>query len=530
MPKAVAQRSIKPASGPATVNIRPGVSILSVLPHLNYKPWFALAEFVDNAVQSFLSNRAELEAEEGDGFVLQVDINLDPNRQAIIIRDNAAGISAAAFQRAFRPAEIPPDASGLSEFGMGMKSAACWFAPKWTVRTKALNDSEERTVQFDIAHIVKDSIEELDIARRAAPRAQHYTEITLLDVRALPQKRTIGKIKDHLASIYRCFTREGVLRLHFDSEPLLYEAPDILKAPYHKTPKKPAVVWKKRVSLRLSGRRSVEGFVAIREKGSTARAGLALFRRQRLILGSADETYRPPDIFGAANSFIYQRVFGELHLSGFEVSHTKDGFRWEDTEEELIKRLQEDLSTSSLPILDQATNYRQKGVQKDNKSSAERALESFEEAMDTGEQLGQALEKVVERAGDTSARATDPPATRLKPSKDDLLRQFTLPHSGQDWQINVVLSYDESSRNWYEITDFAEDVKKVPRQLGVRLSMTHPFMDRYCDGGALQTEAFVRIAVCLALAETVARDGGQRYAGSVRTNFNELLRLAFSDR
>ena len=30
-----------------TVSIRPGVSVLSVLRHLNYRAWFALAEFVD---------------------------------------------------------------------------------------------------------------------------------------------------------------------------------------------------------------------------------------------------------------------------------------------------------------------------------------------------------------------------------------------------------------------------------------------------------------------------------------------------
>ncbi len=39
------------------VNIRPEVSILSVLKHLNYRPWFAIAEFVDNAIQNFLANR-----------------------------------------------------------------------------------------------------------------------------------------------------------------------------------------------------------------------------------------------------------------------------------------------------------------------------------------------------------------------------------------------------------------------------------------------------------------------------------------
>jgi hypothetical protein len=43
-----------------TVDIRPGVSVLSVLRHLNYRPWFAIAEFVDNAIQSFVATADEL--------------------------------------------------------------------------------------------------------------------------------------------------------------------------------------------------------------------------------------------------------------------------------------------------------------------------------------------------------------------------------------------------------------------------------------------------------------------------------------
>ena len=31
-----------------------------------------------------------------------------------------------------------------------MKSAACWFAPRWTVRTSALGEPVVRTVHFDI--------------------------------------------------------------------------------------------------------------------------------------------------------------------------------------------------------------------------------------------------------------------------------------------------------------------------------------------------------------------------------------------
>src|SRR4051794_28133677 len=118
------------------INIRPGVSILSVLQHLNYRPWFAMAEFVDNSLQSFLTYRDELTQVEGEGFSLQVAIELDlADEGRITIRDNAAGIHEKDYARAFRPADIPPDRSGLSEFGMGMKSAACWFAKRWSVRT-----------------------------------------------------------------------------------------------------------------------------------------------------------------------------------------------------------------------------------------------------------------------------------------------------------------------------------------------------------------------------------------------------------
>jgi hypothetical protein len=97
-----------------TVNIRPGVSVLSVLRHLNYRSWFALAEFVDNSLQSYLSKQAELKKLHGSKFKLTVQIDIDPNKPArISIRDNAAGIAHKDFGRAFRPAAVPPDIGGL---------------------------------------------------------------------------------------------------------------------------------------------------------------------------------------------------------------------------------------------------------------------------------------------------------------------------------------------------------------------------------------------------------------------------------
>ena len=74
------------------VDIRPGVSVLAVLRHLNYRPWFSLGEFVDNSVQSFLDHRRELEELHGQDFKLGVEIDIDLALPArISIRDNAAG-------------------------------------------------------------------------------------------------------------------------------------------------------------------------------------------------------------------------------------------------------------------------------------------------------------------------------------------------------------------------------------------------------------------------------------------------------
>lgn len=324
-----------------TINIRPGVSILSVLKHLNYKPWFAIAEFVDNSLQSFLKHQEQLEAVEGDNIHLTVKIDVDADR--IVIWDNAAGIYTDEYPRAFRPAAIPLDKSGLSEFGMGMKSAACWFSDFWTVKTTALGETVEREVAFDIEKIVQDDIEELSVGSHAVSADTHFTEITLSRLNQRPQTRTVSKIKEHLSSIYRVFLRSKLLELYFNGEKLAFLEARILKAPYYKSENGEDLKWRKDIDVDFGLGLRVFGFAAIREKASVSEAGFVLLRRNRLIVGGQDEGYRPAEIFGQPNDFVYQRLFGELHLEGFDVSHTKDGFRWKEYEEEFIDLLREEL-------------------------------------------------------------------------------------------------------------------------------------------------------------------------------------------
>jgi hypothetical protein len=503
-----------------TVNIRPGVSVLSVLRHLNYKAWFALAEFVDNSVQSYLTNREALEALHGPDFRLRIKISIDPTPPACItIRDNAAGIRLADFPRAFRPAAVPPDRTGLSEFGMGMKSAACWFSPSWSVRTKALGDPQERLVRFDVARIVNDQIEELAITAQPFDPDWHYTEVTLENLYHVPVKKTVGKIKEHLTDIYRVFIREGWLELKFGNDLLTPEEPLILSAPYARAPDEPARLWRKEIDFDLGDGQKVTGFAGLREPGNYARAGFALFRRGRLIQGSGDEGYKPDAIFGQHGSFRSLRLFGELHLQGFDVSHTKDGFRWDENEQPFLDLLKDHLDSSELPLLKQADNYRALAARADREKAAKEAIER------TADVLEQELPGTIEVVADHHSVATQ--ETFLAPTSTLASREIKLGFKGECWRIKIELSDDPGESAWLTLSYVSPDAA-TERLIEIRVSYLHPFMTRFAPRGGDDLEALLRVAAALALAETLARYNGVKMAGTVRRNFNEILRDALS--
>lgn len=504
---------------PKTVSIKPGVNVLAVLRHLNYKPWYALAEFVDNAVESFVTNKLAL-SEYADQDVLRVKIDVDTSPPArITIRDNAAGIAETEYGRAFRPAAIPENRSGLAEFGMGMKSAACWFSPEWTVRTSALGESFMRTVHFDIQNIVNDGIDELMIQESNEHVSNHYTEITLHNVFQVPVGRTIGKIKEHLADIYREFLRNGILELSFNGEQLEYREPDVLKAPYYRDKDGPQRTWHKRIEFDFGDGLSVRGFAALRQPGSTSKAGFSLFRRDRVIQGSGDEKYRPHLIFGSPNRYCYQRMFGELHLCGFDVSHTKDGFRWDQNEQPFLELLREHLNHGDLPLITQANGYRIPESSKRVRSAVSQAVDTTTDVMK--EQLPTVLPSVSSTLVGTP-EAYEAVATMVAG------REFEIEFRGIRWIIAVEVTADPSIGEWVSIMD--QPAKgQDPRRLGIRLSVVHPFTVRFAQADAGNVEGLLRVAAAIGLAEVLARDAGVRFAGTVRRNVNEILREALSE-
>lgn len=496
-----------------SINIRPGVGILGLFPNMNYRAWYALGELVDNALDSYLLNRQRLTTAEDD-YQLRVVIEVTSQDEGFIrVWDNAAGIDAKAYQRAFVTAEPPPDSAGLSQFGIGMKSASCWFAREWRVRSKALGERIERTVEFDVPEIIRNNIEKLSAVTASAPHHEHFTEVRLWNLYKPPQTQTVSKMRRHLASMYRQFLRSGELLLEFNGEALEHKDPKVLVAPYHRNGTKPKK-WEKEVDFTLPTGERVTGLAGIRERGSTREAGLSLYRHRRLIVGSGDETYRPAEVFGGSNSYRYQRIFGELNLDDFEVSHTKDSFIWEDKEAAVLQGLRKALDKPPLPLLDQAEGFRARNAPRNIAAAASKAVET------TAARLPEAAETI----GDQSVHDPDgrapPPKYRTKEIAASQTMELVI--KGEPWGVSIETTVDPAATEWLTIRDKPKNSRKA-RQLGILVSLSHPFTQRFGGATAEDIEGLVRIAVGLAVAETTAREAGVAMSGTIRRNLNELL-------
>jgi hypothetical protein len=306
--------------------------------------------------------------------------------------------------------------------------------------------------------------------------------------------------------------------LKFNGEVLAFEEPNILKAPFVKDPNGPAKTWRQPISFDFGDDLKVTGFAALRDPGNYARSGFALFRRGRLIQGSGDEGYRPPLIFAQPGSYRYLRLFGELHLEGFEVSHTKDGFRWDENEQPFIELLKDHLDTEQLPLLRQVDGYRTLASKKERAAAAQEAMTNTTVALQEG--LPAALQSVADKA---------PVETREHPLDEQPVvaaQVIELQFRKEKWRISVELADDPAESQWLSVSD---RVGGGERDIEIRVSIAHPFMISFAQTNPNDIEALLRVAAALALAETLARRAGVKMAGTIRRNLNDILREALSN-
>jgi hypothetical protein len=512
------------------VSIVPGVSILGVLSNLNYEPWYALAEYVDNAIQSAARSYARLRNLEPD-YQLHVDIAYGEHEGGhITIVDNAGGIARRDFGRAFKAAEVPPDRTGLSEFGMGMKSASIWFAKNWRVVTTSVGDPNVYSIEFDMATVLQDKVERLDVTTAADNADSHYTRIELWNLNQFLRGRTLGKVRDHLREIYRAFLRDHTLVLSVAGQSMEFVEPDVLRAPDYRANSIDGISedtreWRKHVDIHLADGVHVKGWAAIRAEGRTSGNGLSLFRRRRVIVGTGDTPYRPARIYGQGNSYRSQRLFGEIEVEGLQVSHTKDGFQWQGLEEEFHERLREALDAEPLPLLKQAEHYRARQA---SRAELKRIRAATENTAEVAEQtIPPVLDQVVE---ESAAPVLTQDVARPDTSSHDVSQTFAFTHDDRAWAVTITAGNRTAEKDWLiRHVDVQGGSGDVTAQLV--LNTGHPFLKQFALGSSDALEAVFRVAVALVVAESLQTTAGDgESAAKFMRQVNSLLGAALSKR
>jgi hypothetical protein len=533
-------------NSPEQVTIRPGIGLYALFPSLRYSPWVALGEMVDNSIQSYQEHKEELIALHGPEYKLRIEINYSSGDSPTIqLIDNAAGIYTKDIERAFTPAMPPADKKGISQYGIGMKSSACWYANFFTIRTRALGEPIIRTVTFDIPKIIKNEIYELDIEKEEATNPMvHGTRIILRNLnQPVPVAGAAARLRSYLRSMYRDFLRTGELVLLINNE--VQEAPIInwLFSPYWPTDMGPiddkTYEWVKDFEIELNESHNpinplepapkIRGRIGILEKGDTKRAGLALLWRRKVVQGagnmadSPDDLYRPGRIFGGANSFERQRVVGELDVSELSVTSFKDAVVWrEGQEEEVLKKIKQALNAEPNPLLKMAKNFRASDNSKAGKVKLQGSLsdvvDSATKALienNASEFLGDGFELA------KTSEIPEPPRTDETTVVQKVIK--LIPQFNSDIILEVKDQITDTS--WLRVKQIPDLDKWV-----ITINREHPFMKSFTVADPDSLDPVLRIALAIGIAEIQGLSSGFDTAGFLRLSINDLLRNYLSSR
>ena len=196
-------------------SIQPDASILGVFSRLNYKIWYAIAEFVDNSTQSFYSNENELANHGIDSIT--VKINYDIDNHELTIEDNAFGMNKKDFMRAVKLDSKPENQGGRNEFGMGLKTAASWFGNIWSVESTELDSNFKYFTEVNIELLKEKKLNTVSIESNETGKDEHGTKIVIHNITKKINRTSLEKTMNLIRSMYRRDVNSGKIKILFNS-------------------------------------------------------------------------------------------------------------------------------------------------------------------------------------------------------------------------------------------------------------------------------------------------------------------------
>jgi hypothetical protein len=387
----------------------------------DYEPEFAFAEFIDNSIQSYRDHQNELMK----AGVLNLEIDITWDSEKVVVTDNAFGMNHENFTRALNLDDPHPVPHQFNEYGMGLKNAGGHFGSLRVIDTTEFGSGVEffGTTDLDYLRTQRDPDAKVyykDTYWVSVPKTKHGTTITITRLKAKPAGTAAAVVVDKLSRIYsRLITREGLI-IRFNGEPL---------KGYH------AVYWKDKdtgedycryfsTQVLYEGKSyPVSGEVGILNVSEPKTAGFCLLRNGR----AAEIGFRPSAIFTSPNSFKYQRLYGEIDVTSFEVTFNKQKINWSSGLKlafiEKIKNLPE-----IKYLMTKASKLRKNSaISKDKEKKVAKALK---EGFQNADHVPPAKQLELQEA-----LKTPPVEVAVEKLDDDL--SFPIPYGGVDYSFEV---------------------------------------------------------------------------------------------
>ena len=489
-------------------------SILRLLPN---KVWNILAEYVDNSLSSYRIDIQKIK--KNDNSIFSVEIDITDNY--IRIYDNAGGINSTEFERALELANLPKNKTELNEFGMGMKTSSVWLGDIWILKSAAINETVERTVSFDLNKVVSENIKSLNVTTIKKDKSSHFTEIIIKKLSDnAPSSYQFDKIRDHLSSIYRIPIRTGEMQIKFNGTLLEYKDQKILKAPSIKAPKGISKEWKYPIDFPL-GNYHIKGFIGILDKMSNNLSGLSLFKKGRVIQGSHDEKYKPSVLFGKdPGSALYKGLFGELELTGFDVTYNKGSFRDVDSLDRVMMEIKKLLSNPKNNFISQATEYSRMA----SKQSVEKAAKDLVVSIEKARQkvpLKDKLKAIELSNSDKVKLNANREEFRKEKSITPELKGELIEFAGKKVNLKMSLINSSSVVDLFQIFD--ESTKKGINEIHYKINLAHPFFTKHTNILKTKYDPIIDLIEAFVVAE-ITTSTVVTFGDKIRDTFNNYLK------
>ena len=506
------------------INIRPSTSVYATYKNLKYNPWSAIAEFVDNSTQSFYDNVKILESTKYWGGL---DIEIAYKKDSVygdqlVIIDNAYGMNFDDFKRAII-LDSPPKKKNRSEFGMGLKTAACWFGLKWSVESTQLGSNIQYKAVVDVEQLHKYRNEEIVVEETEVNPKTHGTTITIWNLNRGISGRQIGKTKEQLSGIYRSDIRSNIINIYYNGEKLEYtDDPELVEELPNGTKKS----WRKDVEFvvsHLGKDYKVNGWIAIKSKGSTSNAGFALMRFNRVIVGGFENHYRPEEVFEKSNSFVYQRLMGELNLDDWPVTQTKDAFDWYDGLEDSFI---EQLKIVCAEYIQKAKDHRHEKIT-NIESEIKSAVDNFKRFGVIESSEVKSLDAPVQNCNqqidiDTNLEELSVQNKSIINNEFHRGRKILFKSKSIEYIFNLKPQETNPEKQWLYISETSKD----SNEYDIEWNLRHPFFSSHISNTAYY-ELMLNFIFALSLAEIETRKtmvNGLVEPSSIRLAMNDMFK------